>query len=109
MGLRSARDVAGYRMDAVDGRAGRMQDFIVEDADWVIRYVVVDTGRWLPGRKVLVMPLWIESVAWAGRTARVGLHRKVIASSREYRPSEPVNREREVRLYDYYGRPRRWR
>jgi len=109
VGLRGCREVIGYRIDAVDGYAGRVRDFIVEDENWSIRYVVIDTGRWLPGRKVLVIPLWIECMTWAGRTARVGLHRAVIAASRRYAPSAPVNREHEVRLYDYYGRPKRWR
>ncbi len=109
LSLRSSREVIGYRIDAVDGYAGRVQDFVVDDESWLIRYMVVDTGRWLPGRKVLVVPLWVESMTWAGRTARVGLHRKVIAASREYLPSAPVNKEYEVRLYDYYGRPKRWR
>ncbi|MHC4250844.1 MAG: hypothetical protein ACYTKD_22295 [Planctomycetota bacterium] len=109
LSLRSGREVTGYRIDAVDGYAGRVQDFIVDDESWVIRYMVVDTGRWFPGRKVLVVPLWVESMTWAGRTARVGLHRTVIAASRAYLPSAPVNREYEVRLYDYYGRPKRWR
>jgi hypothetical protein len=109
LSLRSGREVVGYRLDAVDGYAGRIRDFIVDDESWIIRYMVVDTGRWLPGRKVLVIPLWIESMTWAGRTAQVGLHRTVIAASREYAPSAPVNREYEVRLYDYYGRPKRWR
>jgi hypothetical protein len=109
LGLRSGREVIGYRIDAVDGYAGRVRDFVFDDETWLIRYMVVDTGRWLPGRKVLVVPLWIESMTWAGRTARVGLHRKVIAASREFLPSAPVNREYEVRLYDYYGRPKRWR
>lgn len=109
LSLRSGREVIGYRIDAVDGYAGCVQDFIVDDESWVIRYMVVDTGRWFPGRKVLVVPLWVESMTWAGRTARVGLHRTVIAASREYLPSAPVNREYEVRLYDYYGRPKRWR
>jgi hypothetical protein len=109
LSLRSGKEIVGYRIDAVDGYAGRVQDFIVDDESWIIRYMVVDTGRWLPGKKVLVIPLWIESMAWAGRSARVGLHKAVIAASREYAPSAPVNREYEVRLYDYYGRPKRWR
>jgi len=109
VGLRGCREVIGYRIDAVDGYAGRVRDFIVDDESWSIRYVVIDTGRWLPGRKVLVIPLWIEGMTWAGRTARIGLHKAVIAASRRYAPSAPVNREHEVRLYDYYGRPKRWR
>ena len=48
-------------IDGVDGYVGRVRDFIVDDDGWVIRHMVVDTGRWFPGMKVLVVPLWVES------------------------------------------------
>jgi len=69
----------------------------------------VDTRNWLPGKKVLVSPGWIERVSWADRKVYVELTREIIKESPEYDPSAPVNRRYEERLYDYYGRPRYWR
>ena len=54
--LRSAREVTGYHIQAVDGGIGHVQDFIVDDEDWGIRYMLVDTRNWLPGESVLVSP-----------------------------------------------------
>jgi hypothetical protein len=103
--LQSARDVIGYRIAATDGDIGHVEDFIVEDDSWALRYVVVDTRDWLPGRKVLVAIQYIREVRWSDAAAVVDLSREAIEGSPAFDPSTPVNRELEVQLYDYYGRP----
>ncbi len=35
--LRSCRAVIGHRLDATDGTAGRVDDFMIDDKSWVIR------------------------------------------------------------------------
>lgn len=107
--LRSVREVTGYGIHATDGDIGHVEDFIIDTPEWIIRYMVVDTRNWLPGRKVLVAPAWIESVDWADRAVKVAMTREEIKSSPEFDASAPVNREYETRLYDYYGRPAYWR
>jgi hypothetical protein len=106
--LRSSREVEGYHIRAADGEIGHVEDFILDDAEWIIRYIVVDTRNWLPGRKVLVAPLWFDGVSWEDRRVDVALTREEVKNSPEYNPAEPVNRTYEERLYDYYGRPRYW-
>lgn len=106
--LRSADEVAGYHIDASDGEMGKVADFIADTDSWAIRYLVVDTRAWLPGRQVLVAPAWIDEIDWEGRLLRVELTREQIEDSPEYDPEAPVNREYETRLYDYYGRPTYW-
>lgn len=107
--LRSAREVEGYHIHARDGEIGHVQDFIVDDESWIIRYLVVDTRNWLPGRKVLVSPRWIERISWGERQVAVDLKRDEVKNSPPYDPTAPINPEYEVRLYDYYGRPAYWR
>jgi uncharacterized protein YrrD len=107
--LRSTREVIGYHIHATDGAIGHVDDFIFEDEDWVMRYLVVDTRNWLPGKKVLVAPQWVASVDWAGMQVNVDLDTEAIEHGPEFDPSLPVNREYEVRLYDYYGRPHYWK
>jgi hypothetical protein len=111
--LRSTRSVSGYHIRAMDGEIGHLDDFIMvdeawENGPWEIRYLVIDTGRWLPGRHVVIPPLWAESIDWDTRTVEVGLTRELIERSPEYDPEEPVNRRYEEVLYDYYGRPKYW-
>ncbi|MFW6161385.1 MAG: PRC-barrel domain-containing protein [Planctomycetota bacterium] len=106
--LRSVREVTGYQIHAADEDVGHVEDFITDTDGWFIRYVVVDTRNWLPGRKVLVSPAWVTRVNWADKKLWVGLTRDAIEHSPEFDPGAPVNREYEARLYDYYGRPKYW-
>lgn len=106
--LRSLQEVTGYHIHATDDEIGHVEDLIADDEDWVIRYLVVDTRNWLPGRKVLVSPDWIENVEWASSQVHVDLPRETIKGAPEFDPGAPINREYELRLYDYYGRPRYW-
>lgn len=103
--LRSVREVRGYGIRASDGDIGHVDDFILDDQAWQVRFMVVDTRNWLPGRKVLIAPHWIDTVRWGTREVAVDLPRERIQNSPEYDSSEPVNEAYEVQLYDYYGRP----
>jgi hypothetical protein len=106
--LRSIEEVTGYHINAKDGRVGHVEDFVAETDGWQLRYLLVDTRDWLPGRKVLVAVGWIDHVTWAGREVCVDLTRDEIKNSPEFNPAAAINREYEVRLYDYYGRPKYW-
>jgi uncharacterized protein YrrD len=103
--LRSTREVTGYHIQALDGQIGHVEDFILDDEDWTIRYLIIDTRNWLPGRKVIVSPMWIDRVSWSEKKVFWNLSQKEIKKAPEYDPSAPINREYEARLYDYYGRP----
>ena len=106
--LRSTREVIGYRIHATDGQIGHVEDFIISDEDWVIRYMVIDTRNWLGGRSVLVSPEWVAEIRWQEQEVRVDVSRQRIEDCPPYDPSAPVNREYEVQMYDYYGRPKYW-
>jgi hypothetical protein len=106
--LRSTREVIGYKIHATDGQIGHVEDFIISDEDWVIRYLVADTRNWLPGRSVLVSPEWVTDISWEGQEVRMDVSKETIEDSPPFDPSAPVNREYEVQMYDYYGRPKYW-
>ena len=106
--LHATRDVRGYEIQARDGEIGAVDDFLIDDQSWTIRWVVVDTARWLPGKKVLVSPEWVDAVAWGDRAVRVALTREQIQNAPEYDPDEPVAREYERCLFEYYGRRSYW-
>ena len=104
--LRSANEVQGYGIEASDGDIGHVEDFIVDDETWRVRYVAVDTRNWLPGgKKVLISPEWTSAIHWPDRIFSVDLTREKVKGSPEYDPSMPINREYEIRLYDFHGRP----
>jgi len=71
--------------------------------------MVIDTSNWLPAtKKVLVASDWTHLVDYKRRRILVSLNSDQIKESPEYDPCQPVNRELETSLYDYYGRPYYW-
>ncbi len=82
--LRSTREVTGYHIDAADGAIGHVEDFIVDDQTWRINSIVIDTRNWLPGKKVLIAPGWIDRVRWPERKVYVARQRQTIAHSPEF-------------------------
>jgi uncharacterized protein YrrD len=106
--LRSTREVIGYHIQARDGEIGHIDDFIIDVETWHLRYLVIDTRNWLPGKKVLVSPAWAEEVDWATRMVSIDLKRETIKDSPEFDASMPVEREYEDRLHDHYERPKYW-
>lgn len=106
--LRSVRDVTGYYIQATDGDLGHVEDFLVDDETWAIRYCIVDTRNWLPGRKVLVSPEWIQRVSWEDSKVYVDLSKRHIEAAPEFDPSIPLIREHEERLYTHLGRTKYW-
>jgi hypothetical protein len=104
--LRSYKQVKGYNIEASDGNIGHVEDFILEDKTWALRYVVVDTRNWLPGgKKVLLSLNWVKKVNWELSTLFLDISKEQAEHSPEFDPEQPVNIEYETRLYDYYGRP----
>jgi len=106
--LRSSGRVIGYHVEATDGEIGHWDGFVVDNETWAIRYIEVATRNWLPGKKVLVSPAWIERVSWTDSKVFTGLTREAIKSCPEYLRSRPLTREYESRLHDHYGSPPYW-
>jgi len=102
--LRSSEEVTGYHIHARDGEIGHVQDFILEDPGWAVRYLEIDTRNWLPGKKVLVAPDWIRQVDWARREVAVDLTREAIQTAPPYEASTVMSREYQRALYAHYGR-----
>jgi hypothetical protein len=105
--LRSTANVTGYHIEARDGEIGHVEDFIIDHETWEIRYMVVDTRNWLPGKKVLIAPRWIDRVKLERFEALRKLIREAIKKAPEYHP-DALNREYEGKLHDRYNRPKYW-
>src|ERR1035437_1805205 len=106
--LRSTEAVTGYHIEATDGEIGHVDEFVVDDEVWAIRYIEVATRNWWPGKRVLVSPAWIERVSWTDSKVYVGLSRDAIQLTPEYVESMPISRDYENQLYFHYGRPPYW-
>jgi len=106
--LRSMQEVAGYSIQALDGDIGHVKDFILDDETWAIRYLIINTGNWWPGKKVLVSPQWIERVSWSEWKVFVNLSRETIKQSPEYTDELLLTRDYEISLHGHYNRKGYW-
>ncbi|MCD5324844.1 MULTISPECIES: PRC-barrel domain-containing protein [Pontibacillus] len=101
-------DEAGYQLETADGNAGFIDDFIIEDESWKIRYVVVKTVEKLGGKRILISPDWMETVDWGKKSIPVNLDYKQIQDAPEYDPDKPVTRDDEEKIYTAFHRPKYW-
>jgi sporulation protein YlmC with PRC-barrel domain len=106
--LRSTHEVTGYDIQATDGEIGHVEDFVIDDETWVIRYIVVTTHYWLPGKRFLISPKWIESVNWEESKVTINLSREDIEHSPEYTKESLMTRSYEVGLHKHYDHPGYW-
>ena len=106
--LRSMQDLQDYEIGATDGAIGNVKDFYFDDAAWVIRYLVVDTGAWLPGRKVLISPMAIGPPDWDEKLLPVSITKEQVKNSPDIDTDKPVTRQHEVQYLEYYRYPYYW-
>ncbi len=106
--LRSTHAVRGYHIQATDGEIGHVDDFIIDDETWAIRYLIIDTQDWWPGKKVLVSPQWIERVSWTESKVFVNLSLEGIRQSPEYTEESLLTRDYEAGLHRHYNRTGYW-
>lgn len=107
--LRSIKQLYGNKLGASDGEIGHVRDFYFDDQNWAIRYLVADTGNWLPGREVLLSPYSLGRLDHDGTILRVNLTRKQIESSPSIDLHKPVSRQYEEEYHRYYGWPYYWK
>ena len=100
--LRNTRKVKGYTIKAIDGDIGDICDFIVDDNTWKLDFMVIDTGHWFPGKKVLISPHWIKEIHWENSTIIIKATIDQVKNSPEYHPDEPLSKEYEVHLHNHF-------
>jgi sporulation protein YlmC with PRC-barrel domain len=106
--LQSFSNLKSATLLANDGNIGTVKDLAFDDESWEVRYLVVDTGGWLPGRLVLISPVSLHMPDWEGTTIPVNLTKREIEESPAIEEDLPVSRQHEAELAKYYGWPAYW-
>jgi hypothetical protein len=101
--LRSVAAVTGYHIHATDGEIGHVENFLVEDHDWSIRYLTVDTKNWWPGEKVLISPRSVLKIDWTDGSIKVDIDRQKIEGGPRYDPGVTVDGAYDAKFLTYYG------
>jgi hypothetical protein len=106
--LRSTHEVSKYSIHAVDGGIGHVEDFIIDDKTWAIRYLVVCTNNWWAGKTVLISPQWIARISVFHSEVFLDLSREEIKEAPEYNNDSLLHRDYEASLYKHYHRQGYW-
>lgn len=103
--LRSAREVVGYNVQATDTDIGSISDLIIARGSRKIAYLSVDTGNWLPGKLVVVAPIWAKCISWEERRFKLNLSSEKIRNSPPLESLENLEQSYGNALSSYYGYP----
>jgi uncharacterized protein YrrD len=100
--MRDMNEIEGYSIKARDGAIGDISDFIFDDETWAVRYVEVDTRKWLPSKHVLLPPQLIGTIREDMDEVAVTAARSAIQDAPPYDPSVPITRTYEETLLAHY-------
>ena len=101
--LLSIKSLGNYEIEATDGSIGHVHSFLFDERNWTVRYLVVDTGKWLPGRKVLIAPAELGKPEGTAEVFPVDLTKEQVKNSPDINTEKPVSRQQEIELYKYYN------
>jgi len=82
--LRSTKGVAGYHIQTGDGPIGHVIDFIIDDRNWAVRHLVIETGHWYSGREIVIEPADIQRISYDESTVFVKVTKAAIQESTRY-------------------------
>lgn len=100
--LQSIGEVTGFNIEGADGSIGIVEDFLVDDHSWIIRYLEIDTSKWLPGRQVLVSPEWVDGVDWNNSKVYTQMTKDQVKNSPEYNRDAVIDQDYESSLHKHY-------
>lgn len=106
--LHSAKDLEGFAVGATDGSIGKIKDFYIDDQAWIVRYVVLETGKWLAQRRVLIAPSALGKPDLVERIIPAALTQSQVRDSPDIDTHKPISRQQEAKYLSYYGYAHYW-
>jgi uncharacterized protein YrrD len=100
---RNINSLTGYKMDGIDGEIGKVDQFYFDDDTWTIRYLIVTTGNWFSGRKVLISTNALITNSHKADSFPVNLTMEQILNSPDIDTDKPVSAQQEIELANHYG------
>lgn len=107
--LHNIKGILGFTVRASDGDVGQVSDLYLDDREWIVRYLIVETGPWLLGRQVLLLPEMVDLPRWQAGEFPVDLTQEQVRNSPDVDLAKPVSRQMEQEVYDYYRWVPYWR
>ncbi|MBV6271970.1 PRC-barrel domain-containing protein [Alcaligenaceae bacterium CGII-47] len=106
--LRTISSLNGHTIRATDGELGHIKKLYLDEDQWTVRYLVVETGAWLFKRAVLLSPYSIKTIDDIDEAIDVSLTREQIKNAPEVDPKTRLSRNAESEYSRYYGYDTYW-
>jgi hypothetical protein len=103
--LGSVAEMKGFTVHATDGDLGPVENILADDANWDIRYLVVASRHWLPGKLVQLAPYSVTNIDWRDRRVSVNVTRNQVKSAPAWDPVAMVDKVAEDQLHQHFGWP----
>lgn len=101
--MQGLKHMFGYEVQAKDGRIGKVEDFLVEEATWTVRYMAVRTGGPLSGERALTPIGCVSSSNVDRRTVEVAFSKAELEGMSPPANVQTVSAEMETILKALYG------
>ncbi len=102
---RSFREISSYAIKHGENRLGKVEDFVIDDADWSLTNLVLTGGGWLDSRRIAIPASNFEEASWLKRAIFVDLKGSDLSKYEPFNYNHPVDREESFVFCDYHGRP----
>jgi hypothetical protein len=79
--VRRTDQIIGLHLHATDGEIGHVDDLLIDEETWRIRYLVVDTSNWIGGKWVAIMPSVLRALDWSGGPLELAITRDAVKAS----------------------------
>ena len=104
----SLESLLGFAIHEKDGDLGKVHDFYFDAESWIIRDLVVETGRWFQRKRVLISAAIVAQDGWEKRKFCVPLTKEQVRNSPPIDTDAPVSRQHEIEMQSHYGWPAYW-
>ena len=106
--LHTLSELMKYSVHTTDGEIGSVRDFLFDDITWEIRYLIVDVGRGLEHRNVVLAISTVEQPNRENKSFHVRLTKEQVRDSPDIDAEKPVSRQQEMAMEEYFGKLAAW-
>lgn len=103
--LHSVAALKGYHVHALDGDIGHVENVLADDENWEIRYLIIATRNWWPGKVVQLAPYAVKDIDWSDRRINMNVSRDQVRSAPAWDPLALADEAREDELHRHFGWP----
>lgn len=106
--LRKLHSLKSFVVHGRDGKFGKVDDFYFDQRQFVVRYLVLDTGNWLKQEETLISTQAIDDIDFDGKKIMVDLTTDQLEGSPSIKKNEPISKVKEKEIIEYFGWPDYW-